>query len=168
MVCVRKFRCPRTLHDNRSAQAPCYTPVFDLASGVTTAEVAELADALASGASDRKVMKVRVLSSAPFDSAVPLGAASLMASRAVRSAARYPGLPRSQGRVEDHQVGRGGAYTSRRLPVVLVHSEELPDLAAALLRERQIKRWTRRKKQALIRGDLTNLRKLARRTLRNF
>ena len=32
------------------------------------AEVAELADALASGASGRKPMKVRVLSSAPFDS----------------------------------------------------------------------------------------------------
>ena len=33
--------------------------------GSPLAEVAELADALASGASDRKVMKVRVLSSAP-------------------------------------------------------------------------------------------------------
>ena len=45
-----------------------------VASGVSRtsrhrAEVAELADALASGASGRKPMKVRVLSSAPLDSA---------------------------------------------------------------------------------------------------
>jgi hypothetical protein len=36
---------------------------------IPRAEVAELADALASGASGRKAMKVRVLSSAPLDSA---------------------------------------------------------------------------------------------------
>ena len=43
----------------------CYTPVFDLTQRFTTAEVAELADAPASGAGSRKGVKVRVLSSAP-------------------------------------------------------------------------------------------------------
>jgi hypothetical protein len=54
---------------------------FDVPALVTHAEVAELADALASGASGGNPMKVRVLSSAPFDSASPFGEASLMAGR---------------------------------------------------------------------------------------
>lgn len=70
------------------------------------------------------------------------------------------------GRIADHQAGKGGAHTSHRLPVLLVHSEEFPDLQAALARERQIKGWTRQKKQALIRGDFGNLLRLARRTPR--
>ena len=44
------------------------------------AEVAELADAQASGACGRKVVEVRVLSSAPFDSVAHIPAPSLMAS----------------------------------------------------------------------------------------
>jgi predicted GIY-YIG superfamily endonuclease len=70
------------------------------------------------------------------------------------------------GRVADHQAGKGGAFTSRRRPVALVHSEEFADLQAALVRERQIKRWTLQKKQALIRGDIGALRRLAKRTPR--
>ena len=42
-----------------------YTGSFFLPGFLSTAEVAELADALASGASSRKGVKVRVLSSAP-------------------------------------------------------------------------------------------------------
>ena len=43
------------------------------------AEVAELADALASGASGRKVVEVQILSSAPFDSPAALPSASRQA-----------------------------------------------------------------------------------------
>ena len=43
------------------------------------AEVAELADALASGASGRKVVEVQILSSAPFDSPAALPSASQQA-----------------------------------------------------------------------------------------
>ncbi|MFN7915242.1 MAG: GIY-YIG nuclease family protein [Vicinamibacterales bacterium] len=71
------------------------------------------------------------------------------------------------GRLADHQAGRGGAFTSRRRPVLLVHSEEFTELTAAFQRERQIKKWTTKKKQALIRGDIAALRRLARRTPRN-
>ena len=58
-----------------------YTGSFFLPGFLSTAEVAELADALASGASSRKGVKVRVLSSAPtfqFNEllAVATGAAS--------------------------------------------------------------------------------------------
>jgi len=68
------------------------------------------------------------------------------------------------GRIEDYRAGKGGVYTSHRLPVVLVHSEEFPDIRAAAERERQIKGWTRRKKQALACGELDELRRLAKRT----
>jgi len=68
------------------------------------------------------------------------------------------------GRVADHQAGKGGAYTSSRCPIVLVHSEEFADLQTALVRERQLKRWTIKKKRALIRGDFENLHRLAKRT----
>ena len=43
-------------------------------------------------------------------------------------------------------------YTSTRLPVSLVFSEEFPTREEALTCERQIKGWSRRKKEALMRG----------------
>lgn len=53
-------------------------------------------------------------------------------------------------RVEVHNNGRGAKYTKMRLPVKLVYVEEQPDRAAAMKRERAIKRMTREKKQKLI------------------
>jgi hypothetical protein len=44
-------------------------------------------------------------------------------------------------------------YTSSRLPVELVWSQEFPTMHDAFVCERQIKGWTRAKKAALIRGD---------------
>ena len=72
------------------------------------------------------------------------------------------------GRLADHQAGKGGAFTSRRRPVVLVHSEAFANIREAVARERQIKRWTRQKKEALIRGDVETLHTLARRTPREL
>ena len=51
----------------------------------------------------------------------------------------------------------GVRYTSKRLPVNLVYSYEFDSIEEAFLRERQIKRWSRRKKEALIRGDIDAL-----------
>lgn len=56
-------------------------------------------------------------------------------------------------RVEAHNAGRGAKYTRSRLPVELVYSEECESLSAALKRERQIKPWSRARKEALIAGD---------------
>ena len=56
-------------------------------------------------------------------------------------------------RVAQHQAGEGGAYTARRLPVKVVYSCELGSPYEAFLRERQVKAWSRKKKEALIRGD---------------
>ena len=63
-------------------------------------------------------------------------------------------------RVARHQEGRGSKYTADRRPVQLVYVEELPDYPAARRRERQLKGWTRAKKEALARGDFANLKRL--------
>lgn len=44
-------------------------------------------------------------------------------------------------------------YTATRLPVTLVYSQEFSTRVEALASERQIKGWSRNKKEALIRGD---------------
>ena len=44
-------------------------------------------------------------------------------------------------------------FTATRLPVQLVFSQEFATRSEALASERQIKGWSRKKKEALIRGD---------------
>ncbi|ABQ56462.1 TPA: GIY-YIG nuclease family protein [Legionella pneumophila] len=46
-----------------------------------------------------------------------------------------------------------GCYTSTRLPIQLKFSQEFMSREEALSAERQIKGWSRRKKEALINGD---------------
>ena len=56
-----------------------------------------------------------------------------------------------------HNEGRGAVYTSTRRPVRMVYAEQHLSAASAIARERQLKRWSREKKEALIRGDRTAL-----------
>jgi len=56
-------------------------------------------------------------------------------------------------RLAAHQSGRGGKYTRSHLPVTLVYRESVPDKSAALRREAEIKRLSRKDKLALIRGS---------------
>jgi len=64
-------------------------------------------------------------------------------------------------RVMRHNEGRADcSYTINRRPVRLDYVETLPSRRAAVERERQLKQWTRRKKEALIRGDMTALKRL--------
>jgi predicted GIY-YIG superfamily endonuclease len=66
----------------------------------------------------------------------------------------YVGLTNDvAARLARHNEGRGSVYTAARRPVSLVYSESHATRAAARQRERQIKRWTRAKKDALITGD---------------
>jgi len=65
-------------------------------------------------------------------------------------------------RVQRHQDGTGAVWTAARRPVSLVFEEECPSEAEAVARERQIKRWSRQKKEALISGGLTALKALSR------
>lgn len=55
-------------------------------------------------------------------------------------------------RLEAHRAGRGAKYTRGRGPLELVYREEQPDKPAALRREAQIKRLSRRDKLALCEG----------------
>ena len=56
-------------------------------------------------------------------------------------------------REEMHNEGRGAAYTATRRPVRMVYAEQHPSTASAIAREHQLKRWSRDKKEALIRND---------------
>jgi LAO/AO transport system kinase len=60
-------------------------------------------------------------------------------------------------RVAQHQAGELPGYTHSRRPVALVWSQETATREEALSRERQIKRWGRAKKEALVRGDRVHL-----------
>lgn len=66
-------------------------------------------------------------------------------------------------RVSEHNVGQGALHTRLRRPVKLVYSEPCLDQKTAMGRERQIKKWSRAKKQALIHADFKRLHDLARR-----
>lgn len=68
-------------------------------------------------------------------------------------------------RVAQHQTGAIPGYTQNRRPVTLVWSEEFPDRDQAFAAERQIKGWSRAKKEALIRGDFEALRELSSRAV---
>ena len=65
-------------------------------------------------------------------------------------------------RIATHMSGEFGGYTSTRLPVKLVWSEEFPSRYEAIAAERQIKGWSKAKKLALIRGDWALISALAR------
>ena len=56
-------------------------------------------------------------------------------------------------RVAEHQTAAYRGYTSTRRPVHLVWSEHFDRITDAIAVERQIKGWSRAKKEALIRGD---------------
>ncbi|MEW5894959.1 MAG: GIY-YIG nuclease family protein [Candidatus Omnitrophota bacterium] len=53
-------------------------------------------------------------------------------------------------RVKEHNNGNACRYTKYRCPVKLIHKEEVGDYANARLRERQVKKFSRSKKLALI------------------
>ena len=65
-------------------------------------------------------------------------------------------------RFEEHCKGiYETCYTFKRRPLKLVYYEIIPFLQEATDREKQIKGWSRRKKEALIKQDYHNLQLLA-------
>ena len=69
-------------------------------------------------------------------------------------------------RLAQHESGFFEGYTSTRLPVILVYSEEVPTRTDAVQREFQIKNWSRGKKEAFIQGDFDRLYQLAKQRTR--
>ena len=64
-------------------------------------------------------------------------------------------------RLQQHQSGEGANHTKKRLPVKLVYYEEFPRIDEAFYREKQVQGWSRKKKEALIRGETDKLPELA-------
>lgn len=60
-------------------------------------------------------------------------------------------------RVSDHRHGKGAAHTKGIKPVILAWYELHADRVAAQARERQIKGWSRAKKNQLARGMIPSL-----------
>ncbi|MDD3347421.1 pyridoxamine 5'-phosphate oxidase family protein [Oscillibacter sp.] len=56
-------------------------------------------------------------------------------------------------RLAAHQSGKGAKYTRSHLPVSLVYQERVPDKSAALRRELQIKKLSRKEKWELIKKE---------------
>jgi putative endonuclease len=67
-------------------------------------------------------------------------------------------------RVAEHNAGHFGGYTATRRPVTLVFSQWFERIVDAVAAERQVKGWSRAKKEALIRGDFEALRLLSKRS----
>lgn len=75
----------------------------------------------------------------------------------------YTGVTRDlDRRLRQHRSGQGALYTQTKGPVRLVYREHYLTQREALVRESQIKRWTRAKKLALIEHRPKRLRELAR------
>ncbi len=65
-------------------------------------------------------------------------------------------------RLKEHQSSLNPeSYTSSRLPVQLVYVEEFLNPNKTIAREKQLKGWTRVKKEALIEGNRETLKVLA-------
>ncbi len=65
-------------------------------------------------------------------------------------------------RFAQHQAGALGGYTELRQPIELAYAAEMPSRDEALAREKQVKSWSRAKKEALIASDWKRLATLAR------
>jgi putative endonuclease len=66
-------------------------------------------------------------------------------------------------RIAEHETGAYRGYTFTRRPVRLVWSEHFDRIIDAIAVERKLKGWSRAKKQALIRGDWSTVKLLAKR-----
>ena len=79
-----------------------------------------------------------------------------------RNGAFYTGITTNvDRRLKEHQRGKGGHYTRQNRPQKLLYTEQFATRDQAQAREMQIKRWSRNKKQALIEGNLEELRRLS-------
>ena len=68
-----------------------------------------------------------------------------------------------EARKRAHDQGTASNHTAKRRPLEMVYIEAFGSLAEAVNRERQLKRWSGAKKEALIAGDTSALQALSRR-----
>ena len=60
-------------------------------------------------------------------------------------------------RISEHRLGVGDSYTTSRLPIEVVFASEFNTRHEALEMEQRIKKWSRSKKEALIKQDWQKL-----------
>ena len=78
------------------------------------------------------------------------------------SGSLYPGATTDlQRRWKEHISGEACRTTKYNAPQALVYQEEFATFSEARRREAQIKRWSGKKKEALVAGDKERLRTLA-------
>ena len=65
-------------------------------------------------------------------------------------------------RLAQHQASEGANFTKKYLLVKLLYYEEFQRIDEAFRREKQVQGWSRAKKEALIRGEFSNLPELSR------
>lgn len=66
----------------------------------------------------------------------------------------YTGITKDlERRVKEHNSGNGCKFTKYRAPVKLVYSEKAKSRSWALIREAEIKRFSRQRKLKLFNGD---------------
>ena len=81
----------------------------------------------------------------------------------LRSGQLYVGATTDlERRWEEHVRGCACRTSKIDPPVSIVCTEEHPDFPAARRREAQVKRWSRAKREALVAGNVVELRRLAR------
>ncbi len=66
-----------------------------------------------------------------------------------------------QVRLKQHKNGEGSEFTRTHLPLKLVYYETFDRIDLAFKREKQIQKWSRAKKIALIQGDIEKLKELS-------
>ena len=72
-------------------------------------------------------------------------------TNADRHTVLYIGVTNSlERRASEHSLGLGSAFARQYNAHKLIHFEAYPDPTSAIAREKQLKRWSRKKKEALI------------------
>ena len=126
--------------------------------GWRSIRVAGRGDRFAVSLSNRRAVSGRSDSLAPYNPAV----AFFVYMARCADGSYYIGQTNNlEQRVELHRGGFGGAYTHKRRPVSLAWHAEFPTRIDAVACERQIKRWSQAKKEALADGDWSMLSLLA-------
>jgi len=70
-------------------------------------------------------------------------------------------------RLEEHQEGKNtSSYTFSRRPLELVYYDTYIDVNQAIAREKQLKKWSRKKKQALIEENSSALVQLSKKNFK--
>ena len=65
-------------------------------------------------------------------------------------------------RINEHKIGIDPkCYTFNKRPVAIVYSVEFGDVNQAIENEKRIKKWSRKKKEALINGEFDKLKLLS-------